>query len=130
MLTVFFSWLIIGAAAFIFGKAIVDGICRKDIQRMGKPDIYIVTGIAFLNIYAQLFSVFYKVAGIACTILGAIGLLLVIVYGAGCFRAGKRPVLLPGIKMAKTQSGTVQGSTAFLKFTVHASVDCPGSGAV
>lgn len=114
MLTVFFSWLIIGAAAFIFGKAIVDGICRKDIQRMGKPDIYMVTGIAFLNIYAQLFSVFYKVAGIACTILGAIGLLLVIVYGAGCFRAGKRPVLLPGIKMERCKAALCRAVLLFL----------------
>lgn len=116
MLTVFFSWLVIGAASFIFGKAVVDGICRKDLQRMGKPDIYIVTGIAFLNIYAQLFSVFYKVAGIACTILGTIGLILVMVYGIRCFRARKRPRLLPGITIEKKKAALFRAVLLFLSF--------------
>lgn len=116
MLTVFFSWLVIAAASFIFGKAVVDGICRKDLQRMGKPDIYIVTGIAFLNIYAQLFSVFYKVAGIACTILGTIGLILVMVYGIRCFRARKRPRLLPGITIEKKKAALFRAVLLFLSF--------------
>lgn len=114
MLTVFFSWLVIGAASFIFGKAVVDGICRKDLQRMGKPDIYIVTGIAFLNIYAQLFSVFYKVAGIACTILGTIGLILVMVYGIRCFRAKKRPKLLPGVTIENRKAALLRTVLLFL----------------
>lgn len=114
MLTVFFSWLVIGAASFIFGKAIVDGICRKDLQRMGKPDIYIVTGIAFLNIYAQLFSVFYKVAGIACTILGIIGLILTVVYGIRCLHAKKRPKLLPGVTIENRKAALLRTVLLFL----------------
>ena len=30
MVLVLFSWLVMGAASFIFGKAVVDGIWRKD----------------------------------------------------------------------------------------------------
>ncbi len=101
MLSVVFSWLLIGAAAFIFGKAVVDFIYRKNLQCMGRPDVYIVTGIIFLTIYAQLFSVIYKVAGIACTILGLIGIILTTVYLVRHMRAGERPHLLPGAAQRK-----------------------------
>lgn len=101
MLMVLLSWLVIGAAAFIFGKAITDCIYRKNLSRMGSPDIYIVTGIAFLTIYAQLFSVFYKVAGIACTILGVVGIILTVVYGIRFIRAKERPRILPGSRRGK-----------------------------
>lgn len=73
MLTILFSWLVIGAAAYIYGKAIVDRAYRDDIRRMGKMDVYIMAGLIFLNSFAQFFSLFYKVAGIACTILGVGG---------------------------------------------------------
>jgi hypothetical protein len=79
MLVVLFSWLVIGMAAFIFGKAIVDRVYLDDLQTMGKLDIYMVAGIIFLNVYAQFFSLFYKLGGIACTILGVIGIALVVV---------------------------------------------------
>lgn len=80
MLMVFFSWLIIGAAAYIFGRTIADRVYRNDLQTMGKTDVYIVTGIVFLNVYAEFFSLFYKVAGIACTILGIAGIGIVLWY--------------------------------------------------
>ena len=80
MLMVLFSWLVIGAAAYIFGRTIVDRIYRRDLQTMGKPDVYIVTGIVFLNVYAEFFSLFYKVAGIACTLLGVVGIVIVFLY--------------------------------------------------
>ncbi len=74
MLMVLFSWLVIGGAAFVFGKAIIDIFYKNDLKTMGKLDVYIVAGIIFLNVYAQFFSLFYKVAGIACTILGIVGI--------------------------------------------------------
>ncbi len=76
MLTVLFSWGIICGAALLFGKAVTDSVYRGRLDSMGRPDIYIMTGIIILNVYAQLFSLFYKVAGIACTILGIIGIIL------------------------------------------------------
>lgn len=101
MLSVLFSWIVIGAASFIFGKAVVDRIYRKDLQCMGTPDVYIVTGLVFLNIYAQLFSVVYKVAGIACTILGLAGMILTALYVIRHLRRGRRMELLPGVEQMK-----------------------------
>lgn len=76
MLTVLFSWVIICGAALFFGKAVTDSVYKNRLKDMGRPDIYMVTGIIFLNVYAQLFSLFYKVAGIACTLLGAAGIVI------------------------------------------------------
>lgn len=101
MLLVLFSWLVMGTASFLFGKAVVDCIYRKDLQRMGRPDIYIITGLIVLNIYAQLFSLFYKVAGIACTILGLMGMILFAVYGIRYLRAGRQMKILPGVEYVK-----------------------------
>ena len=96
MLMVLFSWMVIGGAAMLFGKAVTDviyGNCRED---MGCPDVYMMNGFIFLNIYAQLFSLFYKVAGIACTILGAAGILLFCAWVYQGFRKRERAVLFPG----------------------------------
>lgn len=92
MLMILCSWLVIGTAALIFGKAIVDRIWHDDIKTMGKTDIYIMTGLVFLNIYAQFFSLFYKVAGIACTILGVCGGGILIIRVIGCIRRRESPV--------------------------------------
>lgn len=96
MLTVLFSWVIIAGAALLFGKAVTDGIYRSRLKDMGRPDVYIMTGLIVLNMYAQLFSLFYKVAGIACTILGAAGILLFFGRIYTCFRQRKRASLFPG----------------------------------
>lgn len=88
MLMVFFSWMIIAGAALIFGKAITDRLYRGCSDTMRRPDIYIMTGLIFLNTYAQLFSLFYKVAGIACTILGVIGIVIMAVWIYRWFRIG------------------------------------------
>lgn len=80
MVAVVFSWLMMGALALIFGKAIVDRIYRDDLDTMGKWDFYLMAGIIFLNVYAQIFSLFYKVSKTACLILFAAGAVLVCRY--------------------------------------------------
>lgn len=80
MVTVLLSWLIIGTASLIFGKAIVDRIYCDDLDTMGKLDIYLMAGIIFLNVYAQIFSLFYKVSKVACLILFAAGTILACRY--------------------------------------------------
>lgn len=96
MLMVFFSWVIIGGAALIFGKAVTDSVYGNRWKDMGRPDVYMMTGLIFLNVYAQFFSLIYKVAGIACTILGAVGILLVCIWVYQCWRRGKRAAFFPG----------------------------------
>lgn len=83
MVLVLFSWVIICGASLLFGKAITDSVYGDYPEEMGRPDVYMVTGLVFLNIYAQLFSLFYKVAGIACTILGTAG---IAVFAVGMYR--------------------------------------------
>ena len=83
MVLVLFSWVIICGASLLFGKAITDSVYGDYPEEMGRPDVYLVTGLVFLNIYAQLFSLFYKVAGIACTILGTAG---IAVFAVGVYR--------------------------------------------
>ena len=103
MLTVLFSWLIMGGASLLFGKAVTDGLYGKHQAMAGKPDIYIVTGLIILNVYAQLFSLFYKIGGIACTILGAAGILILAVWLYRHFQCGKRFVLFPGCGWKKPE---------------------------
>lgn len=97
MLMVLCSWVIIAGAALLFGKAVTDGIYRDRLADMGRPDIYLMTGLIILNMYAQLFSLFYKVAGIACTILGAAGILLFCVGAYRFVRERKGIRLFPGV---------------------------------
>lgn len=94
MLIVLFSWVIMGGAAFLFGKVITDSLYRSRLKVMGRLDIYLIMGIIFLNVYAQLFSLFYKVAGIACTVLGTTGIVIATVYTWKYFSRQEKPDLL------------------------------------
>lgn len=96
MLTVLFSWVIICGAALLFGKAITDSVYRNHLEDMGHPDIYIVTGIVFLNVYAQFFSLFYKVAGIACSLLGMAGIVILFIFIGKQFYRKKNIRFFPG----------------------------------
>ncbi len=97
MLTVIFSWTIICGAAFLFGKAITDGFYKDRLKVMGRPDIYLMTGLVFLNVFSQFFSLFYKVAGIACTVLGTAGMIIAAVYACRWIRRKEKPSLFPGL---------------------------------
>lgn len=101
MLTVLFSWVMICGAALLFGKTVTDCAYKNRLAVMGRPDIYIVAGIIFLNIYAQLFSLFYKVAGIACTILGTAGIVIFCVCMYKRFYRKKEIRLFPGCTGAR-----------------------------
>ena len=53
MLMVLFSWALIGGAALLFGKAVTDIVYRNRFGEMGRPDVYIVTGLIALTIYGN-----------------------------------------------------------------------------
>lgn len=78
MLTVLLSWGIILIASCLFGYGIIKvfyGSCRNTMEHF---DIFFVCGLLFINVYSQIFSLFYKVSTLACIILFAIGILLMI----------------------------------------------------
>lgn len=126
MVMVLFSWLIICGAALLFGKAITDCAYRDYPEAMGRPDVYMVTGLIFLNIYAQLFSLFYKVAGIACTILGAAG---IAVFAVGLYRRfyKKKDIrLFPGCKGEKISLWRIAAVALCFVLTLLWTLQSPG----
>ncbi len=77
MILVFLSWCWIGAAAFLTGFAVLEGIGRVTCRK-GKdsPEFHILIGLCVLTVYSQIFSLFAGV-GCAATVLLA-GICLVI----------------------------------------------------
>ena len=78
MFTVVINWMWIALSVFCVGYAVMHlfnrivGYNRKDV------DIVLMLGICFLTVYAQLFSLIYKVGAAASTILLCIDLALII----------------------------------------------------
>ncbi len=105
MLEVLLSWLVIGAAAYIFGRAVMAVLYRGEPALSAASDEVMMAGMVFLNVYAQLFSLFYKVAGIACTVLGVTGIAIASVYCYKMIRCRKeiikvRPLLRQPYRLA------------------------------
>lgn len=126
MLTVLFSWVVICAASLLFGKAIVDSVYKNRLETMGRPDVYIVTGILFLNVYAQFFSLFYKVAGIACTILGAAGMILFFIWLYRRFYRKKDIRLFPGCAGVKPSPWRILAVVLCFLLTLLWTTQSPG----
>lgn len=103
MIMVLFSWMIMAGAALLFGKAVTDGCGRGRLDTMGRPDIYLVTGLIILNVFSQFFSLFYKVAGIACTVLGMAGMIIAAVYLYRRVGRKEKLSLFPGLSGAKAE---------------------------
>lgn len=82
MLSVLISWIIIFAASFIFGYGAIRLLYKSCSETLWKPDIYLVFGLMLINVYAQVFSLFYKVGAVTCGVLFAIGIICVIIYAA------------------------------------------------
>ncbi|MDE6213950.1 MAG: hypothetical protein K2M70_10810 [Lachnospiraceae bacterium] len=126
MLTVLFSWMIIGGASLLFGKAITDSVYKDRLEEMGRPDIYIMTGVIFLNVFAQFFSLFYKVAGIACAILGLAGIVIAAVWAYSGIRHKKRWTLFPGCERKRPELWRIAALLLALVFTLLWTTQSPG----
>lgn len=75
MIAVLINWIIIFASASIFGGGILllTGMMLKKEVLWKKWDNILVTGIIFMTVYAQFFSVFYKVSAACCLSLCLLG---------------------------------------------------------
>lgn len=71
MIAVLINWIIIFVFASIFGGGalVIAGIMTQKEVLWGKWDNVLVTGIIFLTVYAQFFSIFYKVSAACCACL-------------------------------------------------------------
>lgn len=74
MLEVLFSWGIILGAAMLFGYTLISTFYKTESPLHGL-DVYIVAGLLIMNVYAEIFSLFYKVGAMACTILFGAGVI-------------------------------------------------------
>lgn len=80
MLTVLLSWIIIFIITLILGYGIVELLYKKSRQYVSSIDVYLVMGIVMVNVYAEMFSIFYKVRALACMFLFVLGVVLVVIY--------------------------------------------------
>ncbi len=80
MLLAFISWIWIGAAAFLCGFLVLKCIFPQKLGKERSLDLYLMTGLCVLTVYAQFFSLFYKVGGVSTVILmiGCLAILLIL----------------------------------------------------
>lgn len=81
MIEVLVSWMIILIASFLFGYIIIKIILGETGALFGL-DVIIMCGLMMLNVFAEFFSIFYKVGMMACFVLTLLGgcVLLYILY--------------------------------------------------
>jgi len=79
MLMIAFSWLWIGLTSFLWGFGFIETISKK-AKLNHSFELLILTGICFLTVFSEGFSLFYKVGLIAsCTVL-IIDILILLLY--------------------------------------------------
>ena len=78
MISVVLSWIIILLPTYIIGYGVVHALNRNGQSKTSSTDLYIAIGLCFLTVYAQVFSLFYKVGILACLVLGIITLLFLL----------------------------------------------------
>lgn len=69
MASILLSWLVIGFYAYLYGRTGIRILYKEKEKALQSADIYIVCGLMILNLYAQFFSLFYKVGAMAFGIL-------------------------------------------------------------
>lgn len=69
MASILLSWVIIGLYAYLYGRAGICILYKGKEKVLQSVDIFIVCGIMILNLYAQIFSLFYKVGAAAFGLL-------------------------------------------------------------
>lgn len=78
MISVVLSWIIILLPTYIIGYGVGHALNKRDQSKCWSTDLYIAIGLCFLTVYAQVFSLFYKVGTLACLVLSIITLLFLL----------------------------------------------------
>lgn len=69
MIVTVLSWIWIGVASFVSGFGVLEGLFRGKEGKKYSLEMYILAGLCVLTVYAQTFSLFYKVELVATVIL-------------------------------------------------------------
>ena len=80
MLSVLVSWIIIFGISIILGYGFIYFIYKSSRSWLEQIDIYTVSGLMILNVYAEIFSLLYKVGAKACLGLAVLGIALLLYY--------------------------------------------------
>lgn len=80
MLTVLLSWVPVFVASYLFGYIIIHAFYSKKNEILQSIDVYIVCGLIFINVYAQIFSLFHRVSLMACVVLFILGGVFWVMY--------------------------------------------------
>ena len=80
MLSVILIWLYMLFTCYVTGFACIRVISGKKTFQFGKRTSYLYAGIGTVTVYAQLFSIFYKVGLMANGILLLICLLCILAF--------------------------------------------------
>lgn len=75
MVSIVISWIVIGIYSYLYGRLGISFLYKRKVSVLHSMDVYVVFGILIINVYAQFFSIFYKIAGLSFLILsiGAVG---------------------------------------------------------
>ena len=80
MIVTMISWLWIGVASFLFGFAGLKLLFFRKKEMIWGIDLCFISGLCILTVYAQIFSLFYKVGALASAILLCLCVGIVIVF--------------------------------------------------
>lgn len=75
MVSILLSWIVVAVVSYILGKSMISLIVKNQNARLCSTDVYLTTGLMGLTVYAQVFSIFYKVGKLSWIILVIICLL-------------------------------------------------------
>lgn len=79
MIAIVVSWCIIALYAYLYGRVGISLVYKGKEETLNSIDVYIVCGIMILNLYSQVFSLFYKVGAAAFGIL-SVGAVVCVFY--------------------------------------------------
>lgn len=69
MISILCNWAYVTVTAFLVGFAVMQPIAKKAQYRIAHPTSYLAGGLCVLTVYAQVFSLFYKVGLLAVLIM-------------------------------------------------------------
>lgn len=79
MISILISWIIIGTYAYLYGRVCISMFYGKQIKTLQTWDVYVICGLMFLTVYAQLFSLFCRV-GLLAFVIMSIGTVACMAY--------------------------------------------------
>lgn len=78
MIITLLSWCFIFGCSIVFGNVFTKKIMPETFQNTTKIDVYFVSGLMILNVYAQICSIFIKVGEMAFLIMTVIVLAMLV----------------------------------------------------